>query len=404
MKTSEMTLSPTFLIYRTGFAPSNGSSVQMTRLLAPVQDSLVHLMWDAKEAGDQSVPRVINTDDDIIWKRPFGRLGRQWQRWQKRTGQSWWDATRLNTGKLARALARIPLTPRQAYMICGREWDAERAEALWQAAGSPPYILHVLDILDADFSETKTPCFVRLIRNARHVLCLNRLIENEMKIAGADSTSISSLCSDMVPTTRPMPSGPLKVSISGALYKDLFGETRAMRLLCEGWGELARAFPGAELHYAGASSWGLPTELRPHIHDHGLLEADEYRKLLNRCHMAYVPVSHANNTAARFSLPSRIPDYLIAGLPVIACTTEGTGIYEFFESTPRECTRIVADANEFLSTVREFAGDAARWEKASNAAVAYSKNMFAVPPAQEKLFAHINAAGNPKSASMAVGQ
>jgi hypothetical protein len=393
-----MTLSPTFLIFRTGFAPTNGSSVQMIRLLAPAQESLVHLMWDAKEAGGSSVPFLINTDDDVLWKRPFGRVGRAWQRWQKRTGRSWWDSGRLNAAKLTRALSDIPLKPRQAYMTCGREWDAERAFALWGAAGSPPYVLHVFDILDSEFSETKTPCFVRLVRNASHVLCLNRIIEKEIKIAGADATSLFSLCSDIVPTIRTMPPGPLKMIISGALYKDLFGETQAMKLLREGWSELAKVFPGAELHYSGASSWGLPDELRPLVHNHGLLDADEYRKLLNSCHVAYVPVSHANNTAARFSLPSRIPDYLISGLPVIACTTEGTGIYEFFQSTPRQCTRMISDANEFLSAVREFAGDAALWEKASNAAVAYSKDMFAVPPAQEKLFGYINAAGSLKPA------
>src|SRR5580698_242861 len=102
-----MTLAPTLLIYRSGFAPTNGSSVQMMRLLAPAQNSLVHLMWDAREAGCESVPIVINTDDDFVWKRPFGRLGRVWQQWQKRTGRVWWDSGRVNAAKLTRALSRI---------------------------------------------------------------------------------------------------------------------------------------------------------------------------------------------------------------------------------------------------------------------------------------------------------
>jgi hypothetical protein len=123
------------------------------------------------------------------------------------------------------------------------------------------------------------------------------------------------------------------------------------------------------------------------------LARDAYNQLLNSCHLAYVPVSHANTSAGRYSLPSRIPDYLISGLPVIACTTEGTGIHEFFQSTPRECTRLIADTGEFLSTVQEFAGDPKRWEKSSNAAVAYSEKIFAVGPAQETLFRYLNAAG-----------
>ncbi len=387
-----MKLSPTFLIYRSGFAPTNGHSVQMQRLFGPVQGSVIHLMWEAKEAGRKSVPAIINTDDDIIWRRPFGRIGRRLQRLLMLAGQSWWKSGRINSAKLTRALSRIPLQPQQAYINCGQEWDAERAYKLWEAVHRPAYVLHVVDIFEQELSETRTPYFIRLIRNARHVLCLNRVIENEMNKAGAISTSVFGLCSDVIPAPRNVPAGPFRMIISGALYKDRFGETKAMRLLREVWPGLARIFPGAELHYSGAASWGLPDELRSHARDHGLLSAKAYLDLLNSCHLAYVPVSHASNTYGRYSLPSRIPDYLIAGLPVIACTTEGTGIYEFFQSTPLKCTRLVDDTNEFLAAAQEFAGDAERWKKASLTATAYSEGTFAVGRAQEKLFGYLNEA------------
>jgi hypothetical protein len=399
-----MKLSPTFIIYRTGFAPTNGMSVQMQRLFGSAQEPLIHLMWDAKEAGRKSIPRVINTDDDIVWKGAFGRIGRRLQGLQLLLGQSWWKSDRFNSAKLARALSRIPLQPRQAYINCGQEWDAVRACALWEAAGQPPYVLHIVDIFEPELSQEKTPNFIRLVRAAKHVLCLTRIIENEMTRAGAVSTSVFNLCSDRVSARRAAPAGPFRVLISGALYKDRFGETKAMQLLREAWPELTRAFPGAELHYAGAASWGLPAELRCHVRDHGLLIGDHYYKLLNSCHLAYVPVSHANTGFGRFSLPSRIPEYLIAGLPVIACTTEGTGIYEFFQSTPRECTRLVDDVNEFLSTAQEFAGNADRWERASLAATSYSEGTFAVGSAQEELFRHLNAVATCKPMTTSVSQ
>ncbi len=51
-----MTLSPTFLLYRTGFAPTNGTSVQMERLFRDSKASLVHLMWESREAGAPPSP------------------------------------------------------------------------------------------------------------------------------------------------------------------------------------------------------------------------------------------------------------------------------------------------------------------------------------------------------------
>jgi Glycosyl transferases group 1 len=259
-----------------------------------------------------------------------------------------------------------------------------------------------VDIFESELSESKAPCFVQLIRAAKHVLCLNRIIENEMKRVGAVCTSIFPLCSNIIPAARTAPNGPLRIVMSGALYKDLFGETKAMQLLREVWPQIRQDFPDAELHYSGAASWGLPDELRTQIHDHGLLSAESYQQLLNSSHMAYVPVSHPKNSDGRYSLPSRIPDYLIAGLPVIACTTDGTGIYEFFQSTPRECTRLVDSVNEFLSTVREFASDSDKWERTSQAARTYSAGAFAVKPAQEELFQRLNAAGNSQSMSTSI--
>ncbi len=399
-----MTLSPTFLIYRTGFAPTNGTSVQMQRMFGSADESLVHLMWDQREAGDQSIRWVINTDDGdfgLYWKFPFIRLGRILRNLKESFFHPWWKSGQLNSSRLRKAMALVPLRPRQAYINFFNEADAARACELWKATGCPPFVLHILDIFDSELSETCTPNITFLARNANHVLCLNRLIEREMQRIGAVETSLFSLCSDLEPIPRgKSPSAPLKIIISGALYSNFNVENKAMNLLLEAWPQVARAFPGAELHYSGAASWGLPEELRPYIRDHGLLDTAAYRKLLRSCHMAYVPVSHLQHTTLRYSFPSRIPDYLVCGLPVIACTGENTGIHEFFQTTPHECTRLVSTAEDFLATVQEFANDSTDWEKASRAATDYAKEAFAVESARKILFNYLNAAGDLREIGM----
>jgi len=70
------------------------------------------------------------------------------------------------------------------------EWDASRAFALWEGAGKPPFVLHVLDIFHDRLSEAETPKFQRLIQEARHVLCISANIAEEMQRNGARSVSL----------------------------------------------------------------------------------------------------------------------------------------------------------------------------------------------------------------------
>jgi len=395
-----MNLSPTFLIYRTGFAPTNGTSVQLQRLFGDSGDSLVHLMWDKNEAGEKSVPLVVNTDHRITWKYPFKTLGKICKHLRALVIPPWWRWGKLNSARLAKALSAFPIRPRQAFISSYGEYDAPRAFSLWDAVGRPPFVLYIVDILEPELSEKRTPKFIRLVREASHVLCLNQLIAGQMERIGAVATSLFPLCSDWEPSSRTATAGPLKIVISGALRTDWLTENHAMQLLVEVWPKLARAFPGAELHYSGATSKYLPLQLRPWVRDHGLLATEDYRRLLASCHVAYVPVTYPENNPLRFSMPSRIPDYLISGLPVIACTEKNTGIHEFFQSTPLESTRLVWTGDEFLAALDHFAGDSQRWEKASGIATAYSKLAFAVEPARQLLFQRLNAVGlTPKSST-----
>jgi hypothetical protein len=169
-----MTLQPTFLLYRTGFAPTNGTSVQMERLFRGQDDAVVHLMWFVKEGGPNSLRWVVRVDDGFHWRRPFGPLGGYLCRLRGLVRPNWWNGHDLDAPRLRAALARIPVRPRQAYVICYAEHQAAEAGAIWDVLGNPPFVLHVMDLFHSSLSRESMPQFARLAQAADHVFCLNK--------------------------------------------------------------------------------------------------------------------------------------------------------------------------------------------------------------------------------------
>ena len=54
-----------YLLYRTGFGPTSGTSVYVSRLLRGRENSVVHLMWDISESGAKSVEQVVVADNQV---------------------------------------------------------------------------------------------------------------------------------------------------------------------------------------------------------------------------------------------------------------------------------------------------------------------------------------------------
>jgi hypothetical protein len=389
-----MNLSPTLLLYRTGFAPTNGTSVQLERLLRGNGDKIIHVMWDSREGGNESVEWVVDTTVDSARRTKLrGRIGRGYELFRSIAATSLWRMRWIYPTRLTDAIKSIPLRPIQAYISCYGEREAGHAYTLWEKLGRPPFAFHIFDIFDAPLSREKTPNFLKLTQIASHVICLNRLIELEVIRVGATETSILPLCSDLMCAPRKYPGPGLKILISGTLYRDDKKKNSALHLLIDAWSELERAHPRLELHYCGRSSWAIPEELKRRTHDHGLLSWEAYLKLMHSCHVAFVPVAHQARTRLQFSIPSRIPDYLASGLPVIASTVPNTAAHDFFETAPRECTRGVASANELVSAFQQLSGACGRWEAASLAALEYSVQRFAIKPARNRLIELLNRAG-----------
>ena len=397
MNTPVRIAEPIYLLSRTGLAPNNGTSVQLARILAGNEQSVVHLLWDTAEGGADSVPYSVVVEDPVDYEWPFRRGKGLYARVRHTLRLGWWAGDLINVQRLKRHLAPFPISPQLAYVICMREWDARKILALWRAVGRPDYVLHVMDLFHQELSESDTPRFVELIRRARHVACISALIEDQMKRSGARSTTIVPCCTSFAATARPPLQFPLRLVITGTIWNE-YDNNSAMTIFVEAWEEIRRRFPGVQLHYAGNTGDRLPAALKKDVVNHGLISPEACEQLLRECHIAYLPVSHPHNTVGRFSVPSRIADYFACGLPVITCTEEGTGISSFMKTAPVTCSANVHDARTLVDAIAQFASNPELWAAASREAAEFATRRLSVAGVSNELFTLLNHTGKARVA------
>jgi hypothetical protein len=308
-------------------------------------------------------------------------------------GLSWWNGRQLNLRKFHHNLKRLNCLPGRAWIICLQESDAAKICALWDALANPPFVLHVMDIFHHRISDSETPNFRRLVREARHVICISQNIADEMLANGARSVGLLPPCTSFSPCDRKPYASPLKLLMSGAIWQNGGGADPALDLLGSSWKEIKSQFPGMELHYAGLHASRLPEVLRAELRDHGLLGFDAYQRLLKECHVAYLPVSHLSHTFARFSLPSRLVDYLACGLPLLGFTDRGTAIHAFLRDLPQGCAAIVSDKTGLLAALANLACDPGRWALSSARASEYARQHFTVSRVRAELWRQLDQPG-----------
>jgi hypothetical protein len=379
---------PFYLIYRTGFGATNGTSIYLAKLFDGAPRPFVHVMWDAVEGGMDSSGTTLVADDLASWGfLPFRRPAHLVAGLCRHLGFRWWDGARLNRPRMQRALGRLPVRPKAAWIVCMMESDAEKIIPLWETLGEPPFVLHVMDIFHDGISEVATPRFVDLIRRASHVICISEEIAHEVRRWGARSVSLV-LCASSFSTARRRPgfARPLRVVLSGALWNICYERNAAVEHLAAAWPLIKERWSDAELHYTGSSGGDFPAALRRDLHDHGLLGTEDYEQLLNTCDLAYLPVSHPGDSFARFSLPSRLADYLACGLPILAATEPGTAVHSFLQSLPDGCATNVRSAEEVVSAINGFITAPERWKKASLAAAAFARENLAVDAVRSQVF------------------
>jgi glycosyltransferase involved in cell wall biosynthesis len=377
---------PFYLLYQTGLAPTNGTSVQLLRLLEGIEDAAIHLLWDTREGGATSVKQSLVLDDDYTQMQP----DQAEKRTSNEIGAKWWNGARLDKARLQRALRIFPSQPMRAWVLCGNERDAVRAAAILAALDHPPFLLHIMDIFQNRISPAETPQFLALIRAATQVVCTSAVAAMEVRRHRSGETHVLPCCSTFSAKDREPWDRRFRIALTGALWdKSMWNNSPALDLFAAAWPQIKQRIENVEVHYAGAFAEHLPSSLSNHVSNHGYLAPVDCEELLRTCHLAYLPVS-LNTRFGPYSVPSRLADYLACGLPTITCTSPGTGIFSFIQTLPPGVAINVTEIEELVNAITVLAADPVRWRRASADAAGYAEQVLHADTIRSQLLEYLD--------------
>lgn len=391
---------PFYLLYQTGLALTNGTSVQLVRLLEGIEDSALHLLWDVREAGATSVRQSLVLDDTYRQAQAGATAGVD----AAPRARPWWNGSALNRERLREELRQFPIQPTRAWVFCGNERDATRAAEILAGLDNPPFLLHLMDIFHNRITPIETPHLFRMIKAANEVVCTSAAAATEVRRHRPERTHVLPCCSNFSAHNRRPWERRFRIVLSGTLWdKFLWNHSPALDLFAAAWPEIKNRLKEVELHYAGSFAQQLPEVLARDVQDHGYVTPPKCERLLRDCHLAYLPVS-LNARFGPYSVPSRLADYLACGLPTITCTTAGTGIFSFIQAVPAGAAVNVATTDELVNAVTDIAKNPARWSRLSAAAATYASEVLDADPIRVQLLEYLDRCDLPRHAGAAQDQ
>jgi glycosyltransferase involved in cell wall biosynthesis len=292
---------------------SNAIGVQILQFAIPFGAAWKHCYWNT-EYGESDASNSHCLSPYIPRRWPFvtgrGFLTRQ----VDRLGLGWWRADRL-LGSRKPQLRRMLQNVRFAYAAPIHNSDATKCREILETVGCP-FVVHLWDFLDAALNAD----YAWLFSRAEHVFCVSRSVENVVQKSATCETSLLRF------VRRPSNyrakycgAGTLVVGVVGTLstYKG------GIDLLDRAVDDLQRQFGYVRVKYLG---WPnefnfVPKSLKGLTEYVGFPDDEKRDKALADCNVAYLPgplLPPEQDLRSKYSIPSRIADYLAVGLPVIA--------------------------------------------------------------------------------------
>lgn len=350
-----------YLIYRKSLTSADGTTVQLNRLLATGPRPLVHFWWD--ETGrDSDYPADIagvHLPEQTSWRwRSHGHLRVPLHRLLPLPIL----APRVFDGRRVQdAMDKSGTRPVAAHVVVYDETQSSQASDILAALGNPPFVLHLLDVLEHDpLAPNRHRNLRQLCCRAHTVLCISELLSRAVRTASGASTQLLPVCADPYSFLLPLSSqggGRTRIALLGTVYRrDVAGDARLLGLLGAIWPALQKTFPEAELVYAGHSFPEFPESLQPFVTNLGPLPAQACLEMLAGCALACLTASYTSASAFRYSVPSRLADFLAAGLPVIAWVSPDTAVAEFLAPLEGKCAAFVRSADELRAALAHYLG------------------------------------------------
>ena len=299
-------------INRFSLSPRTAIGVQTMRLLGPHQDWL-HFHWWSSSLR-QLDPRSVLFENTVLSRYSFlhsPELVRLWER----LGISAWSGRELRPSLVKHLIGRYRDRVSSTYVAPLNETDAQRCLELTNLVGAP-FVLHLWDVLQGDVT---TGALRELIDRAESVFCISQPLLDDVCAIRSDAELLSFSRDAAAVTAAPLSRGPLRVVMHGNISS-----------YCEGLDDLDEAITllevagvKVEVVYLGPRKIlrQSNTTLKKRVQVREFLPTqagvdDE----LSRAHVAFLPgpkLDPGLDLRSRYSIPSRILDYLAVTIPMV---------------------------------------------------------------------------------------
>jgi glycosyltransferase involved in cell wall biosynthesis len=298
----------------------------------------------------------------------------------ERLGLSCWSGYDLRPSFSKRLIAQYRDRVSSAYLAPLDEGDAGRCLELVELVGAP-FVLHLWDVLDGDIARG---ALRELVERADSVFCVSQPLLNDVSLIRSDAEllSFSRDASPFAATARG--DGPLKVVMHGNI-----------RSYTEGLDDLEEAVallePGGlkvEVIYVGSPKVLRQTNaaVRKRVNAVGFLPSQaDVDRALSLAHVAFLPgpkLDPRQDLRSRYSIPSRLLDYLAVGLPVVGTVHDASATRIFLHELGLDSATSCSTGKEVADRLLRFSGREAWQEHSDKSRHAFNLLQHQEPPAQ----------------------
>jgi glycosyltransferase involved in cell wall biosynthesis len=359
-------------INRFSLSPRTAIGVQTLRLIGPHQDWLHFHWWSSslKQLDARSVlfENTVLSRYSVLHNPKVVRLC-------ERLGISSWSGSDLRPGLADRLTARYRERVSSVYVAPLSEVDARRCLMLANLVGAP-FVLHLWDVLQGDVA---TGALRELIERAESVFCVSEPLLHDVSVIRADAELLSFSRDPSLAKASPRQQGPLKVVMHGNISSYMEG----LNDLDEAIALLERRGLKVEVSFLGSPrilrQSNAALKKRVKVRGFCPTQADLDSKL-SGAHVAFLPGPKPDprcDLRSRYSIPSRILDYMAVGLPIVGTVHKDSATGGFVR-------KLGLDAASTCSGPEEIADWMVRLARADNWAVESAKSRAAFDQLQRQ--------------------
>ena len=311
-------------INRFSLSPRTAVGVQTVRLLEPHEDWLHFHWWSNSLKSIDS--RSVLLENTVLSRYSLLHHPHITRACELFSISAWSD-NKLRPSRQKRLIADFKDRIACAYLAPLNELDAARCLALIDLI-DVPFVLHLWDVLEGDLLRG---ALRSLIDSARRVFCVSEPLLRDVSVLRSDAELLSFARDNSASHAQAHDGGPLKIVMHGNIssYQEGMDHLDQAIALVQAKGlEVDVCFLGSPKILRQAE-----TTLKSRVRVHGFVatQADVDREL-SQAHIGFLPGPSrdpAVDLRSRYSIPSRILDYMAVGLPIVGSVHKesATGYY-----------------------------------------------------------------------------